>query len=67
MNIAGEKFAAKIAVQGEDIHEGKRTLMVIHSFKHAAPEKADRLKVSSILSVNISLKFWKYFDRDLFF
>ena len=46
MNIAGEKFAAKIAVQGEDIHEGKRTLMVIHSFKHAAPEKAERLRVS---------------------
>jgi len=29
---------------GEDIHEGKRTLMVIHSFLHGTPEATKRLK-----------------------
>lgn len=43
LNIAGDKFAEKIAVKGEDVHEGKRTLMVIHATEHATPEKAKRL------------------------
>eukprot|EP01125_Pyxidicula_operculata_P022045 TRINITY_DN8843_c0_g1_i1.p1 TRINITY_DN8843_c0_g1~~TRINITY_DN8843_c0_g1_i1.p1 ORF type:complete len:367 (-),score=94.72 TRINITY_DN8843_c0_g1_i1:79-1179(-) len=43
LNIAGEEFASKIAVMGEDIHEGKRTLMVIHSLEKAPKEKSDRL------------------------
>lgn len=43
LNIAGDKFAEKIAVKGEDIHEGKRTLMVIHATEHATPEKSKRL------------------------
>lgn len=44
LNIEGEKFAEKISVMGEDIHEGKRTIMVIHSLENATPEKAARLK-----------------------
>lgn len=44
LNIAGEKFSEKISVKGEDIHEGKRTLMVIHSSKHASQEKVNRLE-----------------------
>jgi geranylgeranyl pyrophosphate synthase len=59
LNIAGEKFAAKIAVQGEDIHEGKRTLMVIHSFKHAAPEKAmTKLRSKKLLALCAILAAW---------
>jgi geranylgeranyl pyrophosphate synthase len=48
LNIAGEKFAEKIAVKGEDIHEGKRTLMVIHAMKNAPAEKAARLNVRTL-------------------
>jgi len=45
LNIAGgEEFAAKIAVVGEDIHEGKRTIMVLHAFEHAPKDKAKRLE-----------------------
>lgn len=43
LNIAGDKFAEKISVKGEDICEGKRTLMVIHAMKHASAEKSARL------------------------
>src|SRR5690606_8333082 len=44
LNIEGDKFAEKIAVKGEDIHEGKRTLMVIHASENAPPEKVKRLE-----------------------
>jgi len=43
LNISGEEFAKKIDVMGEDIHEGKRSLMVLHCLQHATKEKADRL------------------------
>lgn len=43
LNLTGEEFAAKIAVVGEDIHEGKRTIMVLHTFDNAPKEEADRL------------------------
>ena len=52
LNIAGDKFASKIAVKGEDIHEGKRTLMVIHAAKHATPAKAARLEDILLLHTN---------------
>jgi len=41
LNIAGEKF--KGHEFGEDIHEGKKTLMVIHSLKNASAVEAKRL------------------------
>jgi len=50
LNLVGEEFAAKIAVVGEDIHEGKRTIMVLHAFEHAPKEKAQRL--NEILSLH---------------
>jgi len=43
LNLVGEKFQESKGV-GEDIHEGKRTLMVLHSFKNAAPADAKRLR-----------------------
>jgi geranylgeranyl pyrophosphate synthase len=43
LNLTGEEFAAKIDMLGEDIHEGKRSLMVIHSLSVAPKEKAERL------------------------
>jgi len=43
LNIAGEEFAKKIDIMGEDIHEGKRSLMVIHSLENSPKEQADRL------------------------
>jgi geranylgeranyl pyrophosphate synthase len=41
LNIAGEKFVGHET--GEDIHEGKRTLMVIHSLANGAPADSKRL------------------------
>jgi len=44
LNIeGGEMFAKKISYVGEDIHEGKRSLMVIHSLKHAPEDQAAKL------------------------
>jgi len=43
LNLVGEEFASKIDMPGEDIHEGKRSLMVIHSLSVAPKEKAERL------------------------
>jgi len=40
LNISG---GLKIEMVGEDVHEGKRSLMVIHSLQHSSKEKADRL------------------------
>ncbi|PRP85189.1 polyprenyl synthetase [Planoprotostelium fungivorum] len=42
-NSEGSLAAGKGGV-GEDIHEGKRTLMVIHSFTHGTVDDARRLK-----------------------
>jgi geranylgeranyl pyrophosphate synthase len=43
LNISGAEFAKKIDQAGEDVHEGKRSLMVIHSLQHSSKENADRL------------------------
>jgi len=43
LNISGEEFAKKIDVMGEDIHEGKRSLMVLHCLQTAPEEKSKRL------------------------
>eukprot|EP01129_Flabellula_baltica_P014157 TRINITY_DN6722_c0_g1_i1.p1 TRINITY_DN6722_c0_g1~~TRINITY_DN6722_c0_g1_i1.p1 ORF type:complete len:355 (-),score=96.89 TRINITY_DN6722_c0_g1_i1:1018-2082(-) len=43
LNIDGEVFASKIQQMGEDIYEGKRSLMVLHCIKNASPEAAARL------------------------
>jgi geranylgeranyl pyrophosphate synthase len=42
LNISGDKYVGHEF--GEDIQEGKRTLMVIHSLKAATPTAAARLK-----------------------
>ena len=47
LNITGEKFA-KTKGLGEDIHEGKRTLMVIYCLAKAP--KADATKLRGILN-----------------
>lgn len=43
LNLVGDKFS-ELKGLGEDIHEGKRTLMVLHCLEHATPAKAARLK-----------------------
>jgi len=43
LNIAGEEFSKKIEVKGEDIHEGKRSIMVLHSIQNGTEEKSKRL------------------------
>ena len=42
LNLVGEKFGELKGV-GEDIHEGKRTLMVLHCLQNAPADKAARL------------------------
>lgn len=44
LNIVGERFQAESKGLGEDIHEGKRTLMVLHSFQYSSPDQAKRLR-----------------------
>jgi geranylgeranyl pyrophosphate synthase len=43
LNLIGEEFAQKIAIVGEDIFEGKRSLMAVHSIINAPPEESNRL------------------------
>lgn len=43
LDLTGEEFAKKRRL-GEDIHEGKRTLMVIHCLANAPEDKANRLR-----------------------
>jgi len=43
LNLSGEEFAKKIELLGEDIHEGKRSLMALHCIQHAPEEKSKRL------------------------
>lgn len=42
LNLAGEEFAKGKGV-GEDIHEGKRTIMVLHTLKNANAKDKQRL------------------------
>lgn len=51
LNLTGEEFAKGKGL-GEDIHEGKRTLIVIHCLRNASREKAGRLK--AILEMHTS-------------
>lgn len=44
LNLVGAKLAQTKGQYGEDIHEGKRTLMVLHCFEHAPAEEARRLE-----------------------
>lgn len=43
LNVSGEKFAKGKGGLGEDITEGKRSLMVIHTLKNANKEDRERL------------------------
>ncbi|MFH1247122.1 MAG: polyprenyl synthetase family protein [Candidatus Micrarchaeota archaeon] len=43
LNLVGEEFSKGKGV-GEDIHEGKRTLIAIHALKNASKKDADRLR-----------------------
>lgn len=42
LNLVGEEFGKGKGV-GEDIHEGKRTIMVLHTLKNASEEDKKRL------------------------
>ena len=44
LNLVGAKLAETKGQYGEDIHEGKRTLMVLHCFQHAPAKEAHRLE-----------------------
>ncbi len=44
LDLTGEEFAEKKGGCGQDITEGKRTLMVIHALEKAGPSDKDRLK-----------------------
>jgi len=52
LDIAGKEFAAGKGGRGQDITEGKRSLIVIHTLKKAKP--ADRKKLISILKKHTS-------------
>jgi len=43
LNLVGDKLASTKGQYGEDIHEGKRTLMVLHCLHNAPQEQATRL------------------------
>ena len=43
LNVVGEKFAKGKGGLGEDITEGKRSLMIIHTLKNASREDRERL------------------------
>lgn len=43
LDLTGEEFAEKKGGRGQDITEGKRTLIVIHTLKNANPEDKRRL------------------------
>jgi geranylgeranyl diphosphate synthase type 3/geranylgeranyl diphosphate synthase type I len=45
LNLTGEEFVKKNSCVGEDIHEGKRSLMVIHSLSTSPEDKKKRLIV----------------------
>lgn len=50
LNLVGKDFAERKGGFGEDITEGKRTLMVIHTLEKAKP--ADRRRLIEILSLH---------------
>jgi len=52
LDLTGEEFAEKKGGRGQDITEGKRTLMVIHTLKTAID--ADRKRLIQILNMHTS-------------
>ncbi len=50
LDLTGKEFAMKKGGRGQDITEGKRTLMVIYTLKKASP--ADRKRLISILNMH---------------
>jgi geranylgeranyl pyrophosphate synthase len=52
LDLTGKEFAAKKGGVGQDITEGKRTLMVIHTLKKA--DGADRKRLIQILNMHTS-------------
>jgi geranylgeranyl pyrophosphate synthase len=52
LDLTGKEFAEKKGGRGQDITEGKRTLMVIHTLKKA--NKADKGKLIQILNMHTS-------------
>jgi len=52
LDLAGKEFAAGKGGRGQDITEGKRSLIVIHTLQKAKP--ADRKKLISILKMHTS-------------
>lgn len=44
LDLTGEEFAEKKGGRGQDITEGKRTLMIIHTLEKAEPSDKERLK-----------------------
>jgi geranylgeranyl pyrophosphate synthase len=51
LNLVGEEFAKGKGV-GEDIHEGKRTIMVLHTLQHA--NEKDKARLLEILNAHPS-------------
>ena len=52
LDLTGKEFAEKKGGRGQDITEGKRTLMVIYTLKKASP--ADRKRLINILNMHTS-------------
>jgi geranylgeranyl pyrophosphate synthase len=52
LDLTGKEFAEKKGGVGQDITEGKRTLMVIHTLKNA--KSADRKRLIQILNMHTS-------------
>jgi geranylgeranyl pyrophosphate synthase len=52
LDLTGQKFAEKKGGVGQDITEGKRTLMVIHTLKNA--DSAERKRLVEILDMHTS-------------
>jgi geranylgeranyl pyrophosphate synthase len=50
LDLVGEKFAEKKGGRGQDITEGKRSLMVIHTLEKAEP--ADKMRLLEILDMH---------------
>jgi geranylgeranyl pyrophosphate synthase len=80
LDLTGEEFAEKKGGRGQDITEGKRTLMIIHTLKKAEPSDKDRLKeilkmhtsnqklrdeAISIMQKYSSIDYAKQFGRNL--
>jgi geranylgeranyl pyrophosphate synthase len=55
LDLTGKEFAKKKGGVGQDITEGKRTLMVIHTLKKAS--SADRERLIQILNMHTSNQF----------